>query len=112
MVADLGFEVVTGDHVSSDEVCSPTVGEGNQPWSDRPAAEPAAAAATGAGADSGGRWLVRRRAGSGRSSRVILPLHRERDFANRDRSQPVGGPRGPGMLRPSVTHPGRCSISG
>ena len=24
MVADLGFEIVTGDHVSSDEVCSPT----------------------------------------------------------------------------------------
>ena len=24
MVADLGFEIVTGDHISSDEVCSPT----------------------------------------------------------------------------------------
>ena len=23
MVADLGFEIVTGDHISSDEVCSP-----------------------------------------------------------------------------------------
>lgn len=28
MVADLGFEVVTGDHISSDEVCSPTADEG------------------------------------------------------------------------------------